>query len=176
MRNNSNNVASLLTQRSSTSSSSTSSSSLLRKETTSLYQVKYLGDTISKRREERSRDRHSASRKRKRKRRKRKKKKLEAIPETIEDVEKSNELLILEKLREAVSNSLSELKHSFLSKRRLGVLSLAMDGLQVENRKLSIECRGTKTSNRIKASQRETRKCLVVIDLLKNTLIEKYVV
>ena len=116
---------------------------------------------------------HPEKRKKKKKKKKRKKK-LEAIPETIEDVEKSNELLILEKLKEAVSNSLSELKHSFLSKTRR--LSLAMDGLQVENRKLSIECRGTKTSNRIKASQRETRKCLVVIDLLKNTLIEKYVV
>ena len=110
---------------------------------------------------------HPEKRKKKKKKKKRKKK-LEAIPETIEDVEKSNELLILENLREAVSDSFAELKSSFFSKTRR--LSLAMDGLQVENRKLSIECRGTKTSNRIKASQRETRKCLVVIDLLKNTL------
>ena len=59
--------------------------------------------------------------KRRGKRKKKKKKKkndLEHIPETIENVEESKELLIMQQLREAVSNSMSELKNSFEAKTR----------------------------------------------------------
>jgi len=174
MRNNSNNIASLLTHRSSSSSSS-STTTILSKRNNNVIVSSKIPWGHNPRRSGAIRTVVLHPDKRKRKKKKKKKKNavkqnepMESIPETPE----ATELLTLEKLREAVTESFSELKRSFEAKTRR--LSISMDGIQEQNRKLSIECRGTKTSSRIKTAQRETRKCLVVIDLLKNVLIEKY--